>query len=144
MSYTPDVSMFPYFEKSSVKVLAELEQENRFHRLATCGMDEEIEKLKKENLELSKKSNAKSDIIRNMMDKIVAEATSGDLDDGFYISREWGNKYIDEWNKIVSEELNEVIKDINRQNYEDEDFCLDTRDGFQFDYVFKQVYSDEE
>ena len=44
------------------------------------------------------------------------------------------SKYIDEWNKIVTEEFIEVIKDINRDNYECEDFRLTTRDGYYFDF----------
>ena len=102
MSYTPDVTMFPYFKKSS------------------------IEQLEEENNDLKKKSDAKSDIIRNMMDVIIRNA---DIDDGFYIGREWGHKYIDQWNKIVTEELEQAVKDIN---YMDK-FSIET-DGYQFDF----------
>lgn len=105
----------------------------------TCR--EKVTKIEAENKDLKKKSDAKSDIIKNMMDKIVYDA---DIDDGFYIAREWGHKYIDEWNDIVTEEFKEVIKDINSQNYEEDDLCLYTRDGYNFDFVLKRVDSDEE
>jgi hypothetical protein len=99
---------------------------------------EEIKKLKEENLELSKKSNAKSDIIRNMMDVFIKKA---DIDDGFYIGREWGNKYIDEWNKIVDEEFKKAVDDIN--NYDYDEVRLET-DGYQFDFCSPEEEEEDE
>ena len=93
--------------------------------------------LKKENMELSKKSNAKSDIIKNMFDRLIKDAN---IDDGFYIERDWGNKYIDEWNKIVSEEIQEAIKDINENN---EEFEIRTN-GYQFDFHYPESESESE
>jgi hypothetical protein len=90
------------------------------------GLIDQLVRVGKENDDLKKKSDAKSDIIKNLMDVIMRKAN---IDDGFYIHREWGHKYIDEWNKIVTEELKQAVEDIN---YMDE-FRLET-DGYQFDF----------
>ena len=94
-------------------------------------------KLKEENMELSKKSNAKSDIIRNMFSRLIKDAN---IDDGFYIERDWGHKYIDEWNKIVTEEIQEAIKDINE---DDEHYQIRTN-GYQFDFHYPESESDDD
>ena len=96
----------------------------------------ENRKLKAENMELSKKSNAKSDIIRNMFDRLIKDAN---IDDGFYIGRDWGHKYIDVWNEIVSQEIQEAIKDIT----EDELYEIHT-DGYQFDLHIKEESDSED
>lgn len=101
------------------------------------AMEEENKELTAENMELEKKSNAKSDIIRNMFDRLIKDAN---IDDGFYIGRDWGNKYIDEWNKIVSEEIQEAIKDINENN---EEFEIRTN-GYQFDFHYPESESESE
>ena len=98
---------------------------------------DELQELKEENEELTKKSNAKSDIIRNMFDCIIKYAN---IDDGFYIHREWGHKYIDEWNDIVSIEINEAIKDINK----DESGIEWVTDGYQFDLNIKDEEEEEQ
>jgi len=101
---------------------------------------EEIEKLKKENVELTNKNNAKSDIILNMMFTITQNC---DLDDGFYIGRNWGHTHIDEWKKIVDEELKEAAKVIS-DNAEDYGNFEIVTDGCQFDFQTIEEEEEEE
>ena len=85
------------------------------------------------NNELEKKSNAKSDIIRNMFDFITEDPE--EVQEGFTINREWGHKYIDGWNDIVSEEMKAVVKDINKELDGDE---MEWRtDGYEFSLHIK-------
>ena len=94
----------------------------------------------KENMELSKKSNAKSDIIRNMFDFITEDPE--EVQEGFTFKRDWGNKYIDEWNKIVTDEFKEVIKDINEQSPDDE---MEWKtDGYDFSLHIREEEEEEE
>ena len=97
-----------------------------------------IKELQKENMELSKKSNAKSDIIRNMFDFITEYPE--EVQEGFTFKRGWGHKYIDEWNKIVTEEIQEAIKDINE---DDEHYQIRTN-GYQFDFHYPESESDDD
>jgi len=97
-------------------------------------------KLKEENMELSKKSNAKSDIIRNMFDFITEDPE--EVQEGFTFKRDWGNKYIDEWNKIVTDEFKEVIKDINEQSPDDE---MEWKtDGYDFSLHIREESDSED
>ena len=100
-----------------------------------------VEHYVRENKELTKKSNAKSDIIRNMFDCIIKYAN---IDDGFYIHREWGHKYIDDWNDIVSIEIKEAIKDINEDRDESQYDDEWVTDGYQFDLNIKDEVVDDE
>jgi len=98
-----------------------------------------IKELQKENMELSKKSNAKSDIIRNMFDFITEDLE--EVQEGFTIKRDWGNKYIDEWNKIVTDEFKEVVKDIN-ENLDDE---MEWKtDGYEFSLHIREESDSED
>jgi len=73
----------------------------------------ERKKLKEEIFELEMKGNARKDIIKNMFECITADLE--EVQDGFTINRDWGNKFIDKWNKIVTQEYKDALKDINEQ-----------------------------
>ena len=103
-------------------------------------LKKENKELQKENMELSKKSNAKSDIIRNMFDFITEDPE--EVQEGFTINREWGHKYIDGWNDIVSEEMKAVVKDINKELDGDE---MEWRtDGYEFSLHIKDESESED
>ena len=87
----------------------------------------ERQKLKEEILELEMKGNVRKDIIKNMFECITADTE--EVQDGFYIKRDWGNKCIDKWNEIVSQEYQDALKDINEQ-LEGIEWVSD---GYQFD-----------
>ena len=84
-------------------------------------------RLQEENKELEMKGNARKDIIKNMFECITADPE--EVQDGFYIKRDWGHKYIDTWNEIVTQEYKDALKEINEQL---EGIEWET-DGFQFD-----------
>jgi len=95
--------------------------------------------VKEENKELEMKSNAKSDIIKNMFECITADLEEVQ-DGGFYIKRDWGHKYIDAWNEIVTQEYKDALKEINEQL---EGIEWET-DGFQFDLNIVEEDSESE
>lgn len=70
------------------------------------GLNKEIE----ENEEIKKISNVKTDLINNLFSKIVQNA---DIDDGISISKDYGHKYIDEWNKMYEDVIKDTIKVMN-------------------------------
>ena len=100
---------------------------------------EAFKKLQKENMELSKKSNAKSDIIRNMFDFITEYPE--EVQEGFTFKRGWGHKYIDEWNKIVTDEFKEVVKDINENLGDEMEWKTD---GYEFSLHIKEEEEEAE
>ena len=113
-------------------------------RMVDSLMDEE-KKLTAENKELEKnltlsedKGQAKSDIIINMLDRLIKDAN---IDDGFYIERQWGHTYSDEHNKIITEEFQELLKDINEDL--DGEFEIRTN-GYQFDFHYPESEDEEE
>ena len=77
-------------------------------------LGDENNKLKKENVKLKKISNVKTDLIENLFSKIVKNA---DIDDGFSISKEYGHKYIDEWNKMYEDLIKDTIKVMNENDF---------------------------
>ena len=89
-----------------VQHIKELEIKNK-------KLQEENKKLKKEIKELEMKGNARKDIIKNMFECITADLE--EVQDGFTINRDWGNKFIDKWNEIVTQEYKDALKDINEQ-----------------------------
>lgn len=78
-------------------------------------------KLEKELFELQKVSNAKTNLIENLFSKIVKD---GNVDDGISLSKEYGNKYVDEWNIIYNKLLDDVIKTINECEFDDNGMYL--------------------
>ena len=112
----------------------ELQEKNDDLENKVLHLESENEELEKDGMELSKKSNAKSDIIRNMFDFITEDPE--EVQEGFTINREWGHKYIDGWNDIVSEEMKAVVKDINKELDGDE---MEWRtDGYEFSLHIKE------
>ena len=84
--------------------------------------------------ELEMKGNARKDIIKNMFECITADLEEVE-DGGFYIKRDWGHKYIDTWNEIVTEEYKDALKDINLDKHS-EGIQWET-DGYQFDLTIE-------
>tara|TARA_R110000824_G_scaffold9030_7_gene40819 strand:+ start:29 stop:808 length:780 start_codon:yes stop_codon:yes gene_type:complete len=74
------------------------------------GQKNKISYLEKEIEKLKKISNVKTDLIENLFSKIVKKA---DIDDGISISKEYGHKYIDEWNKMYEDLIKDTIKVMN-------------------------------
>ena len=64
--------------------------------------------------EQEKISNVKTDLINELFSKIIKDA---DIDDGIGISKEYGNKYIDEWNKIYEDIIKDTIKVMNENDF---------------------------
>lgn len=79
------------------------------------GLEEEIEELKEENKNLKKVSGVKTDLILNLFQEMVEKA---DIDDGLSISKKYGHKYIDEWNKTYDDLIKETIDTINKCHFD--------------------------
>ena len=73
-------------------------------------MSEKIEKLIEDKDQMKKISNVKTDLINNLFSKIVGHA---DIDDGISISKDYGHKYIDEWNKMYEDVIKDTIEVMN-------------------------------
>jgi DNA repair exonuclease SbcCD ATPase subunit len=110
-------------QEENKRLKKELDEENG----RSIELIDEKKKLREENRELEMKGNARKDIIKNMFECITADTE--EVQDGFYIKRDWGNKYIDKWNEIVSQEYQDALKDINEQ-LEGIEWVSD---GYQFD-----------
>ena len=74
------------------------------------GQKNKISYLEKEIFDMKKISNVKTDLINELFSKIVKKA---DIDDGIGISKEYGHKYIDEWNKMYEDLIKDTIKVMN-------------------------------
>ena len=97
-------------------------------------MKKENEELKKENEEkdqMNKISNVKTDLINELFSKIIKDA---DIDDGISISKEYGNKYIDEWNKIYEDIIKKTIETMNHNEFDCDELYLKfhTCDNIEF------------
>tara|TARA_R110001606_G_scaffold233844_2_gene381349 strand:+ start:167 stop:694 length:528 start_codon:yes stop_codon:yes gene_type:complete len=73
-------------------------------------IDTNVEKLIEDKDQLKKISNVKTDLINNLFSKIVQNA---DIDDGISISKDYGHKYIDEWNKMYEDVIKDTIEVMN-------------------------------
>ena len=98
------------------KEIEELKKENAELEEANEELEEKNEELGDENVKLKKISNVKTDLINELFSKIVKNA---DIDDGISISKEYGNKYIDEWNKIYEDIIKDTIKVMNENELVD-------------------------
>tara|TARA_R100000541_G_scaffold59023_1_gene71499 strand:- start:56 stop:484 length:429 start_codon:yes stop_codon:yes gene_type:complete len=113
-------------------------------------MKEENEKLKesiqdKNTLllkwgEQEKISNAKSDLIYNLFSKIIEDA---DIDDGISISKGYGNKYIDEWNKIYEDIIKDTIKVMNKCELVDDGVYLEFNSCNCIEFNIVDIVDDE-
>lgn len=79
-------------------------------------LKEENEELKEEKEELKKVSNVKTNLIENLFAKM---SRNDDIDDGISIIKDYGHKYIDEWNKIYEDIIKETINTINKCEFDD-------------------------
>ena len=77
--------------------------------------------MKEENDKLIKISNVKTDLINELFSKMVQEA---DIDDGISISKEYGNKYIDEWNKMYEDIIKKTIEVMNHNEFDCDELYL--------------------
>ena len=119
-----------------------IEEGNKKLSKTTCyKLKEENEKLKeaiqdKNTLllkwgEQEKISNVKTDLINELFSKIIKDA---DIDDGISISKEYGNKYIDEWNKIYEDIIKDTIETMNHNEFDCDELYLKfhTCDNIEF------------
>ncbi len=104
------------------------------------ALEEENKKLQEEIKQLEMKGNARKDIIKNMFECITADLE--EVEDGFTIKRDWGHKYIDTWNEIVTQEYKDALKDINLDKHS-EGIEWET-DGYQFDLNYVDESEEEE
>ena len=104
------------------------------------ALEEENKKLQEEIKQLEMKGNARKDIIKNMFECITADLE--EVEDGFTIKRDWGHKYIDTWNEIVTQEYKDALKDINLDKHS-EGIEWET-DGYQFDFNYVDESEEEE
>jgi hypothetical protein len=75
-------------------------------------LEEENKRLKEKNLNLEKQNNTRKDIIYNLFSQQVNNQNA--LDDGIDITKEYGQKYIDEWNAIHKEIYEDVVETMNK------------------------------
>jgi len=127
--------------KGLKETIDKLKEENKkLEDRAVADYDTRMKENKKQlqkMKELEMKGNARKDIIKNMFECITADPE--EVQDGFYIKRDWGHKYIDTWNEIVSQEYKDALKDINEQL---EGIEWET-DGYQFDLNIVDESEDE-
>ena len=144
--------MFVGTTKSTVQKyreqVEELKKENAKLKEAndtfTLGARRTIEsncKLYKENQELNKISNVKTDLINELFSKMVQEA---DIDDGISISKEYGNRYLDEWNKIYEDIIKDTIKVMNECELDDDRVYLQFHACDCIEFCVKDTSEEEE
>ena len=104
-------------------------------------MKKENDKLKKEIFDMEKISNVKTDLINELFSKIIKDA---DIDDGIGISKEYGNKYIDEWNKIYEDIIKDTIKVMNENELETDGVYLKFNSCNCIEFISHPSTSDEE
>lgn len=118
-------------------------EENKKLKEENKKLKEENQKLKEEaeeNEKLKKVSNVKTDLIENLFSKMVQNA---DIDDGLSISKEYGNKYIDEWNKIYHDIIKETIDTINKCELDDDQVYLQFHDCNNIEFCMKESEEEE-
>ena len=114
--------------------VVELEMENK-------KLKAENEKLKSENIKLSKESMVQSDLINNLFAHKIRDAN---IDDGISISDNYGNKYIDKWNKDYDDLIKEHIEIMNECELDESiNLVFHGRDNIEFEFV-ESDESDEE
>jgi len=109
-----DNKKFAVGEYIEPKPRFELEEQVQTYKRYAKSQDNKI-------LRLEKVSNAKTNLIENLFSKIVKDA---DMDDGICLSKEYGHKYIDEWNITYHKLLDDVIKTINECELDEDNVYL--------------------
>lgn len=117
------------------------EDKERIRKLY-CKANKERNELKEENLNLEKENNTRKDIIYNLFSKLLKNEDV--LDDGIDISKEYGQKYIDEWNEIHKEIFEDVVETMNKCEFDEDVFHIEYNGDTHFDICHNIVSSDEE
>ena len=107
-------------------------------------MKKENEQMKEENEgyeQMKKISNVKTDLINELFSKIIKDA---DIDDGISISKEYGDKYIDEWNKIYEDIIKDTIETMNENELETDGVYLKFNSCNCIEFISHPSTSDEE
>jgi hypothetical protein len=115
-------------------------EENKKLKEENKKLKEENEQLKKEKFKQQKISNVKTDLIQNLFSKMVQNA---DIDDGLSISKEYGNKYIDEWNGIYHDIIKQTIDTINKCELDDDQVYLQFHDCNNIEFCMKESEEEE-
>ena len=104
-------------------------------------MKKENDKLKKEIFDMEKISNVKTDLINELFSKIIKDA---DIDDGIGISKEYGNKYIDEWNKIYEDIIKDTIETMNHNEFDCDELYLKFHTCDNIEFCNPEIDDEEE
>ena len=99
------------------------------------------EELGNEIEELKKVSNVKTDLINELFCKIVKKA---DIDDGISITREYGHKYIDEWNKMYEDLIKDTINVMNECELVDDGVYLEFHKCDNIEFCMKEDSNEED
>lgn len=112
-----------------------LKEENKSLMKAEIRQAKTHEKLEKEN-------NVRKDIIYNLFSQRLCDDDV--LDDGIDLSKEYGQKYIDEWNKIHEEIFDDVVNTMNMSEYDFEHFHIEYNGDTHFDLCMNESDDEEE
>lgn len=104
--------------------------------------EEAIDENMKTYQELEKENNVRKDIIYNLFSQRLSDDNV--LDDGIDLSKEYGQKYIDEWNKIHEEIFDDVVKTMNMCEYDFEHFHIEYNGDKHFDLCMNETDDEEE
>ena len=112
---TPVDKSFDVIQIKYTQMREELEQhkdelEEAHHQYEL--LKEKNKTLQEESLNLEKQKNTRTDIIYNLFSQLLKDDNA--FDDGIDISKEYGHKYIDEWNKLHEEIFEDVVKTMNK------------------------------
>ena len=112
---TPVDKSFDVIQIKYTQMREELEQhkdeiEEAHHQYGL--LKEKNKKLQEESLNLEKQNNTRKDIIYNLFSQLLKDEVA--FDDGIDISKEYGQKYIDEWNKLHKEIFEDVVETMNK------------------------------
>ena len=119
-------------KKYGVSVLSEtLDQERKNNE----ALRRDLEKLEKEN-------NVRKDIIYNLFSQRLWDDNV--LDDGIDLTKQYGDRYIDEWNEIHEEIFDDVVKTMNMCEYDFEHFHLEYSGDTHFDLCMNGTDDEEE
>jgi len=99
--------------EQSQKENEELKEEiKELYKINPAGL---MKELKKENQELTRKSDVKSCLINELLSQTVKNM---DVDNGIEIGAEYGHKYIDAWNKLYDDLIKEHIQIMNECEFD--------------------------
>ena len=102
----------------------------------------EISEIEKSIKSLEKQKNTRTDIIYNLFSQLLKDEVA--LDYGIDISKEYGHKYIDEWNKLYEEIFQDVVKTMNKCEEDLYGFHLEYNGHTHFDICVNDEEDDDE